>query len=62
MTILICDLCGVTFDHGAFCIGKLWCSECFAGQAPAPAMLPSPREAAQIREWLRPTTTVEVRP
>jgi len=35
----VCDVCGSdTFSEGRFSMGKLWCAECFSGQAPPVAM------------------------
>jgi len=52
-----CDLCGAVAADGDvmhFAMGKLWCSECHAGQRPAVSMLPTPQERQLLFEWIAP--------
>jgi hypothetical protein len=51
-----CDLCGSqTWEGDAhFIMGKLWCSECWAGQQPAVAMPPTASQRHQLELWVRP--------
>ena len=53
-----CFVCGMESEETTLVVGRLMCPPCVSGREPPVVMPPSAREAEQIREWLKPRTTV----